>query len=144
MNRSRLRQSALKIVRFCLVGIANTSVYYLLYLLLLRFLPYLGAHVIAYSFGVVFSFFANCVITFRVRPTLRRFLEFPITTLGNFLITSLGAWVLVEAGWLVPRWATLVSTVVAIPFTFLVTSYVLTRSTNEDPASTQDSEYSNA
>jgi putative flippase GtrA len=115
------------LVRFLVVGVANTAVYYLVYRLLLLGLPYLPAHLLAYGVGIIFSFFANSLFTFRVRPTWRRFLIFPSTTLANFLIVTLGSVLLVERGWVDERWATLLMTLAAVPVTFLLTRLVLTR-----------------
>lgn len=114
------------LLRFLLVGVANTAVYYLLYRLLLLVLPYLPAHVLAFAGGVVFSFLANSLFTFRVRPTWRRFLAFPLTTVANFVLVTLGSVLLVEAGWSDERYATLLMTVVAVPITFVLTRRVLT------------------
>lgn len=114
------------VVRFVLVGVANTLVYYLAYRLLLLGLPYLPAHVLAFGVGIVFSFFANSWFTFRVRPTWRRFLAFPLTTLANFLLVTAGSVVLVERFAVDERYATLLMSVVAIPVTYLLTRVVLT------------------
>lgn len=124
------------LLRFVVVGVANTAVYYLVYRLLLLALPYLPAHLLAYAVGIVFSFFANSFFTFRVRPTWRRFLAFPLTTLFNFLVVTVGSVLLVERGWVDERWATLLMTVVAIPVTFLLTRFVLT-SGRDDQAESQ-------
>ncbi|WP_238695335.1 GtrA family protein [Ornithinimicrobium flavum] len=121
-----LRSQLAALSRFVLVGIANTLTYYAVYRLLLLVLPYLPAHVLAYGVGIVFSFFANSLFTFGVRPTWRRFLAFPLTTVFNFVVVTAGSVLLVERGWLDERWATLVMTVVAIPVTFLLTRRVLT------------------
>lgn len=121
-----LRSQLASLSRFVLVGIANTLTYYAVYRLLLLVLPYLPAHVLAYGVGIVFSFFANSLFTFGVRPTWRRFLAFPLTTVFNFVVVTAGSVLLVERGWLDERWATLVMTVVAIPVTFLLTRRVLT------------------
>lgn len=114
------------LARFLAVGVANTLVYYLVYRLLLLGLPYLPAHLLAFGVGIVFSFFANSLFTFRVRPTWRRFLVFPSTTLANLLLVTLGSVLLVERDWVDERWATLLMTVAAVPITFLLTRLVLT------------------
>lgn len=114
------------LLRFVVVGAANTAVYYLAYRLLLTGLPYLPAHLLAYGLGIVFSFVANSLFTFRVRPTWRRFLAFPLTTAANFLVVTFGAVLLVERGWMDERYATLLMTVLAIPVTFVLTRLVLT------------------
>lgn len=124
--RPRVRDPLPALVRFVAVGVANTLVYYAAYRLLLLALPYLPAHVLAYGVGIVFSFFANTLFTFGVRPTWRRFLAFPLTTLFNFVIVTAGAVALVEPGWVDERWATLLVTVLAVPVTFLLTRLVLT------------------
>lgn len=121
-----MRQQLPAVGRFVLVGLANTLVYYVAYRLLLLVLPYLPAHVLAYGLGIVFSFFANSLFTFGVRPTWRRFLAFPLTTLANFVVVTVGSVALVEPGWVDERWATLLMTVAAIPVTFLLTRLVLT------------------
>ena len=121
-----MRQQLPAVGRFVLVGLANTLVYYVAYRLLLLVLPYLPAHVLAYGRGIVFSFFANSLFTFGVRPTWRRFLAFPLTTLFNFVVVTAGSVALVEPGWVDETWATLLMTVAAIPVTFLLTRLVLT------------------
>lgn len=120
-----LRGQLPALARFVLVGGANTLVYYVVYRLLLLGLPYLPAHVLAYGVGIVFSFFANSLFTFGVRPTWRRFLTFPLTTVFNFVVVTAGSVLLVEQDWLDERWATLVMTLLAIPVTFLLTRRVL-------------------
>lgn len=122
---SELRAQLPALARFVLVGVMNTLAYYAVYRLLLLVLPYLPAHVLAYGVGIVLSFFANSLFTFGVRPTWRRFLAFPLTTVFNFVVVTAGSVLLVERGWLDERWATLVMTVLAIPVTFLLTRRVL-------------------
>lgn len=120
-----MRQRFFQLVRFGITGVANTACYYLAYRLLLLALPYLPAHLIAWAVSVVFSFFMNCWFTFKVRPTLKRFLTFPATTLVNLLFTTVGSVALVSGLGVDERYATLIMGIVAIPFTFLVTAFVL-------------------
>ncbi|WP_420175919.1 GtrA family protein [Luteococcus sp. OSA5] len=121
-----------RLFRFCLVGVANTLVYYLGYRLLLLAMPWFPAHLVAWAVSVVFSFFMNCWFTYRVRPTWKRFVAFPASTLVNLLFTSLGSAVLVELIHFDERYATLVMGILAIPFTFAVTTLVLTKGINAD------------
>ncbi len=123
---ARLRRISGQAVRFAMVGVANTALYYVCYRLFLPVAPYLVAHVLAWCFAVVFSFFANCRFTYRVRPTWGRFALFPLTTLAAFLISTSGAVLLVEGAGVSEQYATLIAGMVAIPVTFLLTTYVLT------------------
>ncbi|GAB2483185.1 GtrA family protein [Luteococcus sediminum] len=122
-----------RLVRFGMVGVANTAVYYLCYRLALLLMVYLAAHLLAWVLSVLFSFLMNCWFTYRVRPTWRRLLAFPASTLVNLAFTTFGSVLLVERLGVDERYATLAMGILAIPFTFAVTTLVLTRGMN-DPA----------
>lgn len=126
-----MRKRFAQLVRFGITGVANTAVYYVAYRLLLLGLPYLGAHLIAWFVSVVFSFFVNCWFTFRVKPTLARFLAFPASSLINLAMTSVGAVLLVQWGGVDERYATLIMGIAAIPLTFAATAFILRPSAEE-------------
>ena len=114
-----------RILRFAIVGIINTATYYGLYLLFGLFLPYLAAHAAAFVLSMVGSFFLNCTFTFRTRPTWRKFVLFPLSNVTNFVVTSVGLYVLVQFFGLNQRIAPLLAASVAIPVTFVVAQLVL-------------------
>lgn len=117
--------TAQRMVRFAIVGVANTASYYLCYLLLRELMPYLVAHLIAFVLSMIGSFFLNCYFTFRQRPTWRRFLLFPLSTMTNFVVTTVGLYLLVRFAGMDERIAPLVAASVAIPVTFVVTKLIL-------------------
>jgi putative flippase GtrA len=112
--------------KFALVGVINTGTFYAVYLLLHAQLPYYPAFVIAFLVSMVGSFFLNTYITYRTRPTWRKFLLFPLTNLTNFVVTSVGVFVLVEWFGVDERIAPLLAAAVAIPVTFVVSRRILT------------------
>lgn len=114
-----------QLIRFGITGVANTVVYYLGYRLLLIFLPYMVAHLIAWAISVIFSFFMNSYFTYKVKPTLKKFLAFPATTLVNLAFTTAGSAILVELVNFDERYVTLLMGILAIPFTFIVTTFIL-------------------
>lgn len=118
------RQKIYQFVRFCVVGVGNTAVYYVAYLLFLQFLPYLVAHVLGWCVATVFSFFMNAWFTFKVRPTIKRFLAFPLSSLVNLAVSSVASVLLVSGFNASERWGTLVAGIIAIPFTFLAMRFV--------------------
>ncbi|MFE5405024.1 GtrA family protein [Streptomyces sp. NPDC056580] len=114
-----------QIVTFAVVGVVNTAVYYGLYLLFLHWLPYLGAHAVAFLLSMVGSFFLNARFTYRTRPTLRKFLLFPLTNVTNFLVTTAGVYVIVDVLHAGNRFAPLLASAAAIPVTFVVSRRIM-------------------
>jgi putative flippase GtrA len=119
---------------FVIVGLINTAVYYVLYLLLHHAgVPYLTAHVVATLLAMVLSYFLNCYLTFHVRPTWRTFLLFPLSNLANFVITTVGMTIAVSRLGVDERIAPLAVAVLAIPVTYLLTRYLLSGSVSRTP-----------
>ncbi|AOR37480.1 sugar transferase [Streptomyces fodineus] len=108
-----------------MVGVVNTAAYYGLYLLFLNWLPYLFAHVLAFVISMIGSFFLNARFTYRIRPTWRKFLLFPLTNVTNFLVTTLGVYVVVDLLHAGSRFAPLLASAAAIPVTFVVSRWVM-------------------
>ncbi|MCD2193298.1 GtrA family protein [Actinomycetospora endophytica] len=112
------------LVRYALVGVVNAATYYVVYLLVLREVGYLTAHVIGLGAAMIVSFFLNCRVTFRVRPSWRRFLLYPASQAVNVAATTVGVVALVGVG-VDERLAPLVAAVLAVPVSFLATRLVL-------------------
>lgn len=114
-----------RLLRFASVGVVNTGVYYGCYLALRCVVPYLVAHVGATLIAMVGSYLLNCWFTFRVRPTWRSFVLFPLSNVTNFAITTISLPVAVEWVGLDQKIAPLVVGVLAIPATYLVAGRVM-------------------
>jgi putative flippase GtrA len=119
------RSEAERFARFLVVGVSNVAVYYACYLLLHVVLPYLAAHVLAYAFSVVTSFFLTTRFTFRVAPTARRAAVFPLVYGVNIVATSVMIVVMVQGLGIGERVAPLVSAALAVPLTFLTARLLL-------------------
>ncbi|WP_439947723.1 GtrA family protein [Streptomyces sp. BBFR109] len=125
MPQTLARPVARQILTFAVVGVVNTLTYYLLYLLFLTRLPYLAAHVLAFAISMVGSFFLNARFTYRIRPTWRKFLLFPLTNATNFVITTAGVYVIVDVLHAGSRFAPLLASAAAIPVTFVVSRMIM-------------------
>lgn len=112
-------------LRFGLVGVVNTLIYFGLYLVILRWAPYLVAHFVAMVVAMVASFFLNVYFTYRTRPTWRKFLLFPLGNLASYVILTGGITLLVEVLHVDTRVAPLIAASIAIPVTFVLTRTVL-------------------
>jgi putative flippase GtrA len=122
-----------RILTFAAVGVVNTGVYYALYLLLQRVVPYLVAHVIAFVLAMIGSYFLNCRFTFRTRPTWRKFLLFPLSNVSNFVITSVGLYLLVDLAHMNAQISPLIAAAAAIPVTYVVAKFILVGPERVDP-----------
>lgn len=127
------RPMARQIAVFAVVGVVNTGLYYGLYLLLLTRLPYLLAHVLAFLLSMVGSFFLNARFTYRTRPTWRKFLLFPLTNAANFVITTVGVYVIVDVLRAGSRFAPLLASAAAIPVTFVVSRWIMLPNAGDAP-----------
>ncbi|GHF89940.1 GtrA family protein [Streptomyces thermodiastaticus] len=125
MRTAMTRPMPRQIVTFAVVGVINTGTYYGLYLVLLLRLPYLLAHVLAFLLSMTGSFFLNARFTYRTRPTLRKFLLFPLTNAANFLITTAGVYVIVDVLHAGSRFAPLIASAAAIPVTFVLSRWIM-------------------
>jgi putative flippase GtrA len=114
-----------QMLTFAVIGVLNTGSYYVAYLLLLPRFPYLLAHILATAISMTGSFFLNARFTYRTRPTLRKFLLFPLTNAANFLITTAGVYVLVGLLDVSSRYAPLLASLGAIPVTFVVSRRIM-------------------
>ena len=126
-----MNQRIARIVRFGLVGVVNTGVYYGCYLLFRLALPVMAAHVLAFAVAMVGSYFLSCYFTFRTKPTWRKFLLFPLSNATNFVISTVGLYLLVHWFDVDSRIAPLLAAAAAIPFTFVVAQFVLVNRTAE-------------
>jgi putative flippase GtrA len=113
-------------VWFVVVGFVNTANYYVLYLVLHALgVEYLVAHFTATIIAMCGSYLLNCWLTFQVRPSWRTFVLFPLSSVANVVVTTVGLRVLVESVGMDERIAPLVAGVAAIPITYVVTRYLL-------------------
>ncbi|WP_024371251.1 GtrA family protein [Exiguobacterium sp. ZOR0005] len=116
-------------IRFIVIGGINTLNYYLVYMLFHHVwkVGYGVSHVVAFTLSMVASFFLNSYFTFKVKPTLRKFLQFPLTQVVNFTVTTVCIYLLVEQLNVSTSIAPLFAIFIAVPATFIVTSKILKR-----------------
>ena len=118
-----------EIFRFIFVGGINTVTFYVFFLLLHHVigLYYLAAHIFAFFISMVGSYFLNVFFTFNVKPSLKTFLQFPITQAVNINVSSLLVYMFVE--WLkVPAVVSpLFAVIFTVPITYIITAKILKR-----------------
>lgn len=113
--------------RFVFVGAVNTLSYYSIYLLLHNAVswPYLAAHIVGFLISLNISFFLNCYVTYQIKPTLKKYLYFPLTQVVNISVSTILIFVFVEFLQLNSNIAPFAAVLFTIPVTFFVSGKIL-------------------
>lgn len=114
------------LLRFIFVGGINTIHNYIWYTLFLSIsISYMISFTLAFIISMIGSFFLNCYFTFKTKPTLSKFIKFPLTTLANYCISTVTLYFLVSTLKIQPFIAGLLAPILPIPITFLMTKLLL-------------------
>lgn len=113
--------------RFLLSGAFNTAATYLLYLALLRFMPYRLSYTISFICGIVIAYILNLSFVFRAQGGLKTIALFPLVYLAQYLaglgVVSLWVELLDWQASLAP----IAAIIVTIPLTFVLSRLVFDR-----------------
>lgn len=118
-----------RLIKFVIVGVVNTINYYLVYLLLLKILHlgYLSSHLTGFLVSFIISYFLNCYVVYKVKPTLKKLIQFPLTQVVNMGIQTLLLFIFVDLLHFNNVYAPFPALVFTIPITYFVTTYILTK-----------------
>lgn len=115
-------------IRFAVVGVINTINYYAIYLLLMYLdIVYLISHSAAFIISMVGSYFLNCYFTYKTKPTLKKFLQFPLTYVVNYTVSTSSLFIFVDLFKMNEFIAPFISMLLPIPFTYLTSKWILTK-----------------
>ena len=120
----KLTQTHAEILKFIIVGGINTLNYYVVYLLLLKLLhiEYMISHILV---AFVISYYLNCYFVYRVKPTWRKFISFPITQIVNVSLQTVLLYVFVSWLNLPAEIAPFAGLIITIPITFVLSKWIL-------------------
>ncbi|HCV6488526.1 TPA: flippase GtxA [Staphylococcus aureus] len=123
----KLTQTHAEILKFIIVGGINTLNYYVVYLLLLKLLhiEYMISHITGFLVAFVISYYLNCYFVYRVKPTWRKFISFPITQIVNVSLQTVLLYVFVSWLNLPAEIAPFASLIITIPITFILSKWIL-------------------
>ena len=117
----------LEFIKFIVVGFINTFSNYIFYLLFMNIclIQYKMSYILGYILSLVGSYFMNTYFTYKERFKIKTFLLFPLTYIPNFLIQFVGVILLIDYMSINDAIAPLITTVVAMPITFIAMRYVI-------------------
>lgn len=113
--------------RFIAVGILNTAVTYLLYILLQTVLFYQIAYAIAYCLGILSSYLFNTLVVFRVPLSWSRGIIYPLIYFVQYVISAVFLSGIVELLDVSEKVGPLVVIVLMTPITFILNKLVIVR-----------------
>src|SRR6266852_5811130 len=96
LNPSSMRSINREFYRFIFWGGVNTLSGYLIYALLLRFLPYLLSYTVAFIISIFVSYFLNSKFVFRQELRLSKAIKYPLVYLAQYVIGTISLYVLVQ------------------------------------------------
>lgn len=123
----KLTQTHAEILKFIIVGGINTLNYYVVYLLLLKLLhiEYMISHITGFLVAFVISYYLNCYFVYRVKPTWRKFISFPITQIVNVSLQTVLLYVFVSWLNLPAEIAPFAGLIITITITFILSKWIL-------------------
>ncbi len=113
--------------RFLVVGVINTLVGYVAFMLLLPRLSYLYAYTLSYGIAVLNAYFMSVFFVFKRKVSLTSFLQFPLIYVLQYFIGAFIMWLLVGQFSIGPGWSYAVVILVTVPINFLATRFLLKR-----------------
>lgn len=121
------RGNLVEFVKYAIVGCINTADYYLSYLVFMDIFKfaYRISFVLGYVVSILGSYFLNTYFTCKQKPSVKKFLIFPLTYIPNFIIQYLGIILLVDRLNMSSKVAPVITAIVATPITFFVMKYVI-------------------
>ncbi len=112
-------------IRFLVGGGINTAFTYGIYLILMLFIHYQIAYLIAYIVGVVFAYWFNAVIVFKVSLSWKGLFSYPIIYIIQYTISAFLLNIFVETLQIDKTFAPLMIIIIMIPLTYVLNKYVL-------------------
>lgn len=121
------RGNLVEFVKYAIVGCINTADYYLSYLVFIDIFKfsYRISFVLGYVVSILGSYFLNTYFTYKQKPSVKKFLIFPLTYIPNFIIQYLGIILFVDRLNMSSKVAPVITAIVATPITFFVMKYVI-------------------
>ena len=123
----KLTKTHFEIIKFIIVGGINTLDYYLVYLILLKGIGinYMISHITGLIVSFIISYYLNCYFVYKVKPTWRKFIQFPLTQVVNMGMQTLLLYIFVQWLHISSVIAPFAGLILTIPVTFIMSKYIL-------------------
>lgn len=117
--------------RFVVAGAVNTGVTYVLYLGLLQMMPYVAAYSVTYLAGIALGYALNAYVVFKVRPSVKSALMYPLVYFLNYLLGLSFLYAFVELLGAPIEIAPLFVVAASVPIMYVATQFIFKRVVHE-------------
>jgi len=124
-NLKNLWQQHNEVLLWALGGGINTALTYGLYLVLNLVLSYRVAYTISYLIGIVFAYFYNSLVAFNSPLSVKKFVQFPVVYLVQYLLSIGLLEVFVQALGVSATLAPVFVLIMVTPVTYLLSKWIL-------------------
>lgn len=114
-----------EIIRFGIIGVVNTVVYYVAYRVALIWAHYLVAQIIAVGFGFTAALLLHTRFTFRSELSFKAGLRFVAANAATYLLFTLFVFIGISAIGIRQTWAPIVVAPIVVPVSFLLNRLAL-------------------
>lgn len=112
-------------LRFLAVGMTNTLLGYVIYLIFNSFIHYTYAYSFSYVIGIVISFVLNTRFVFSTKPSIKKFIKFPLVYVFQYLFGITMMILFVEKMYISAEIAPILIVFLSVPITFFLSRLVL-------------------
>jgi putative flippase GtrA len=110
-------------IKFVFSGAINTTITYLIYLILLQSYGIQPSYTIAYIFGILIAFFLNQTFVFNKKKCKAAVL-FPLVYLAQYFFGVLLLWLFISICGLNSKLGPLIVGILSLPFTYFLSSLI--------------------
>lgn len=114
-----------KFIKFLLIGLLNTGITYILYLVFLPFTTYEVSYTLSYVIGIITSYIFNSSMVFRSKLTLLKFIKYPLVYIVQFFLNWIILKLAVNYFNIHTKFAPVIVMVITIPITFALSKLIL-------------------
>lgn len=120
-----------RILRYVVAGAVNTAVTYVLYLALLRAMPYAWAYTVAFVAGIGIAYVLQSRYVFAAAASWQTFLAFPLVYVVQYVVGVVALRMLVESGLASRELAAIAVLAVTVPVGFVLSRALFARRERE-------------
>ncbi|MDF3054220.1 MAG: GtrA family protein [Gammaproteobacteria bacterium] len=112
-------------LHFLIGGAINTGFTYAIYLALHTVLAYQLAYFFAYILGIVFAYWFNATLVFKVRLSWKGLFTYPIVYFVQYITSACLLGSLVEIAGITESLAPLAVSIIMLPITYMMSKFLL-------------------